>query len=458
MRVLLVQAYLGRVERYGCVFPLGLCYIATALAARGHQVRLLDMNLYDTPYAKLETVVRECTPNVVGISLRNIDTTDRLDPFYYYSTLRSIIASVKATDPHVRLMIGGAGFSMFARVIMQRHPELDYGVFLEGEETTPDLLEHLDSPEMVKGIYFRRDGAVHFTGHRPFPDVHALPAPRRNFAEVAKYREPRSMGVQAKRGCSLRCAYCSYPFLNGTTIRIRSPKAVVDEIEHLHTVFNLDEVIFVDNIFNIPEAHAKAICREIIARDLKVRWSAWFDVGTLSEDLVRLASQSGCYRICVSPDGASDASLRALGKDFNETAIQRVIGIARMFPEIEFRFSLFCSPPGQNLSGVIKTVKLFVKTHILLRNGRCLVSWVRLLPNTVMYDTAIAEGVIRDTIDLLPPEEHGIGNLFYSCSRTGFYATPLFIGIAMVCSVGKRLMTLVRALRTCSNCVRRRTP
>lgn len=448
MKVLLVQAYLGRAEKYGCVFPLGLCYIATALADRGHQVRLLDMNLYGVPFVKLAMTIRDYVPEVVGISLRNIDTTDRMDPFYYYPTLRDILDCVKTTAPRARIMIGGAGFSMFARIIMERNPELDYGVFLEGEETAPDLLEHLDSPEVVKGVYFRRDGAVMFTGQRLFPDLSTIPAPRREFAEVEKYCEPRSVGVQAKRGCSLKCAYCSYPLLNGATTRTRSPKAVVDEIEHLSSTFGVKEVIFVDSVFNIPEEHAAAICREIIQRALNIRWSAWFDVRTLSADLVRLANQSGCYRICVSPDAASNASLRALRKDFDEAAIRRLVGIARAFPHIEFRFSIFCSPPDQDLIGVIKTIGLFLKTHVLLRNGRCLVSWVRLLPETAMYDMAVSEGVINEKTDLLPSKEDGIGGVFYSCPRTGFYTTPMFMTLHAAWSAGKWMVGALARRRT----------
>ena len=121
------------------------------------------------------------------------------------------------------MAVGGAGFSMFAKEIMERHQRLDFGLVLEAEESLPELLHNLEQPEQVAGIYFRTADEVRYTGDRLLPVFPSAPYPRRDFLDLQPYLQiPFSMGVRTKRGCALKCAYCNYPFLNGQRFRLRT--------------------------------------------------------------------------------------------------------------------------------------------------------------------------------------------------------------------------------------------
>jgi len=52
------------------VFPLGLAHLGAALRRAGHQVRWHDALVESE---RLETLLAEFQPNLVGISLRNVD-------------------------------------------------------------------------------------------------------------------------------------------------------------------------------------------------------------------------------------------------------------------------------------------------------------------------------------------------------------------------------------------------
>ncbi len=179
------------------------------------------LNLSAEPYRDLRSRVSSFSPDIVGISLRNLDTTDRLKFFYYYASLNDTLAAEKSVAPSVPIMTRGAGFSLFPRTIMERHEAIDFGVYLEGAESAPELLRSLRNPSSVKGIFYRREGRVAYTGPRLAPDFACLPAPRRDFVEVHRYDSPLAMGVQAKRGCVLECAYCTYPHLNGRHLQLQ---------------------------------------------------------------------------------------------------------------------------------------------------------------------------------------------------------------------------------------------
>lgn len=451
MKVLLIQAYLGRKDKEGNIFPLGLCYIGTALSDREHEIKLLDPNLYDNPYAEIERISRDFMPDVVGISLRNIDTTQKLDKYLYYKTLNPTVKIIKKAVPGVRVMIGGTGFSMFAEQIMAKFPDIDFGVFLEGDESTPELLDNLDTPEKVKGIFVRKGDRVIFTGARHLPDMTQVPVPRKDFAEVKKYTHDIffNIGVQTKRGCSLKCAYCSYPFLNGVRLRLRSPANVVDEIAHLKDKFDIEKFMFADSVFNLPRGHAEEICREILKRKIKVTWNAWFDIQNFTEELMFLAREAGCVSMAFSPDAASNESLKVLRKNLTEQEIYRVLAMARKVKGVHFFFSFFCTPPAQDFIGFLKMLKLFFAINIFLfGKGRAGMGWIRVEPNTLMTRIAITDGIIHESTDLLPETEDELGKLFYSCPATRGYADPVFLFINnMVNSLLPMLRTVKKSLK-----------
>ena len=72
MRVLLVSGNL-HVQPYP-VYPIGLDYVAGAIADR-HSVRIVDMNVQEDGQT-LAKAIEGFAPEVVGLSIRNVDTSD----------------------------------------------------------------------------------------------------------------------------------------------------------------------------------------------------------------------------------------------------------------------------------------------------------------------------------------------------------------------------------------------
>jgi radical SAM superfamily enzyme YgiQ (UPF0313 family) len=427
MRVLLVQALLGRQEPRGVIFPLGLCYVATAL--EGHEVRVLDLNLCESPYEELRSQMHAYRPEIVGISLRNIDTASARDSFYYFKTLEPTVLLLKQVDPTVKILIGGSGFSIYAEAIMKRIPGIDFGIFLEGEEATPELLRNLASPESVRGVFSRRNKKAVFSGRRPLLDFQNFPPPRKNFVDVRAYLRPEAftIGIQTKRGCAMRCTYCVYPHLNGPALRARKAEQVVDEIEDLVSRFNVSRFMFADGVFNVPPAHAAQICEAIVRRKLKVEWAAYFDMRSFTHEFLTLCLESGCKNFVFSPDAASNESLEALGKGISERDISRVMRMMEKTSGVWVEFDCFSSPPGQTFAGFLKTFLLYVKVGLTFRGrGGFFLSQIRIEPHTEICERAIAEGIISEDTELLPLEEGDLQNLFYKCPATSWYADRFF--------------------------------
>jgi radical SAM superfamily enzyme YgiQ (UPF0313 family) len=414
MKVMLIQAYLGRKELP--VFPLGLAMLAAVLP--GHDVKIYDPNVSDEPYNDLRTSLAQFQPEVVGISLRNIDNQQGIDFFYYFETMEPTLKIIREICPKCSVAIGGAGYSMFAEKIMQRLDKVDFGVYLEGEESFPELLDNLGSPEVVKGIFYRNNGSVVFSGPRPLPDFSRLPFPRKDLVDISKYStHQEGIGIQTRRGCPLSCCYCTYPTLNGNKIRERSVQSVVDEVEDWMKR-GVSSFIFSDALFTLPLDHATAICDEILKRKLKVRWSAWAEPRFITREFLLLAREAGCTFIAYTPDALSSSSLKALRKAITKEDVIKVYRLATEIKGIKTGFGFFVNPPQETLRGFLETLWFFIKGNLVLRiknGGGVGLNWIRIEPDTRIFDIALSENVITRTTEMLPPAgQVRHAELFYS--------------------------------------------
>jgi len=412
MKILLIQSFLGRKEKP--IYPLGLAYLAAHL--KHHTIKAIDPNVRGRPMEEIAETIKSFHPEVIGISLRNLDTTQIMDPFVYLQGFKQTLAVVEKEAAKAKVVVGGSGFSIYAKEIMQQFFRIDAGVFLEAEDSFVELIDHWEGRDKVKGLYLRREQEVIFTGPREFRSIENLPFPDWDTVPVEPYKHLLdAVGVQTKRGCGLKCAYCNYPFLNGACYRFRSPEAVGEEIEKLVKDYRVERFIFVDSIFNIPREHCEKVMREIIRRKLQVKWTGWYNERNLDKELSELAIEAGCEFFSFSPDGFSDASLKALGKNLRKKDILRVYGLMRNYPQALVGYNFFINPPGQTVIDLLKLIAFGLKVKWTFR-GRCLgflLGSIRIEPDTPIFELAVKEGFIRRETALAAQTREELLQLFY---------------------------------------------
>jgi anaerobic magnesium-protoporphyrin IX monomethyl ester cyclase len=317
-----------------------------------------------------------------------------------------------------KIVIGGSGFSMFAYEVMQNEHRIDYGIFLEGEITFPELLEHLEKPGSVRGIFFRENGKVVFSGPKIQVDLTTVSFPEKNLVPLEPYlNNPEAIGVETKRGCALGCIYCIYGFLNGKNYRLKEPVRVVDEIESLVVDGHVKNFTFVDSVFNLPVAHAESICKEIIRRGLKVSWSAWFHEKYLDEEFIDLIRKAGCKKVILSPDGFSDEVLRKLGKNSQKNDILKSYYMLKDIDGIEVCYNFFKNPPGQTLITFFLLIAFYFKAKFGMKSRvHFEFNSIRIEPHTALSKLALEEGIIKENEDLLSPK-------YYTNPKTAYLDT-----------------------------------
>lgn len=435
MRILLMPSYLGDDCKEPIVFPLGLAYVASMIDD-SHELMGWDPNLEQHAMNKLKNVLESINPDAVCVSFRNVDSVFSDRAHSYYDPFVVLVKQIKQVLPHCKLVVGGAGFSIFAEEIMRRNPEIDYGIVSEGELSFPSLLKNFDHPERVKNLVMRKDGRVISTERDELVEFGKLPCPKRECFDLEKYaNHPFAVGVQSSRGCTFGCIYCLHRFLMGRTYRLRSPKEVVDEIEDLISHHGIETFYFVNPVFNVPPNHARALCREIKKRKLEIRWEACFRPDFLNLNFMQEAVDAGCQLFDFSPDGASDEAMRILGKDLSIDDVEKTINWASKIEEAKVAYEFVYDLPYANKSHIFGLMRLFPK--IMAKCGRKLryltLTKMRVFPHTPLFHIALKQGKVDAHADLLYPFHYTSHSSRNPCNIVPYFLRGSSIIFRMLC-------------------------
>src|SRR5579864_643266 len=89
-RVLLVSTNRERAPQP--VLPNGVACVASALAAADHTVHVLDLCFSRNPVVTAASTARRLRPDVIGVSVRNIDNSDTIALRHYTPEAASILS------------------------------------------------------------------------------------------------------------------------------------------------------------------------------------------------------------------------------------------------------------------------------------------------------------------------------------------------------------------------------
>jgi radical SAM superfamily enzyme YgiQ (UPF0313 family) len=395
MRVLLVSA---NIERLNILpLPLGPALVAAACRKAGHNVVLLNLMFEGDTQSAIQDCVEGFRPEVIGISVRNIDDQNMADPKFLLPPVREVVKACRSLCD-TPIIVGGAGYSIFPESAL-RYLGADMGIRGEGEVAFAALLERVAKGAPVSGL-----PGLYLPGQRPADRTFArnlddLPLPESGlWIPSVRGKSEFWVPVQSRRGCPLDCSFCSTAAIEGRTLRAHSPEAIAAWLEQLassgFTNFN-----FVDNTFNLPPDYAKELCRKIVERGLALNFWCIIYPKWVDAELVELMTRTGCREISLGFESGSDPMLASLNKLFNTEEVKTV---AKMFADagIFRRGFLLLGGPGETRESVEDSLAFADSLNL---DALKVTVGVRIYPETPLAATALAEGMIRPDDDLLWP-------------------------------------------------------
>ncbi len=416
-RVLLVST--NRERQPYPVVPNGLACVASALDAAGHRVRFLDLCFARDPIATARSAAVNFSPDIIGVSVRNIDNSDAIALRHYTPEARGILRALRQAAPNARVIAGGAAFGVAPEALF-RELGVDYAVAGDGERASVALVNALMSGKAVEalpGLVRDRNGIVAFTPPGEDADLDSLPAPAlHRWIDLARYqRHGATIPIQTKRGCVYKCVYCTYRNVEGWGYRTRDPELVADEIKELRIEAGVRHFDFVDSTFNSPPGHAIQVCEAITRRKLAVQLDTTnFTPASASSELLRAMKVAGFRSLGITAESASDAVLEKLEKGFSASKVREVAERVEKHG-IRTLWIFLVGGPGET-TGTLEETLSFADWRLTRGDAVYLTVGLRIYPGTTLHRIAISEGVVRPDSTLLDPA-------FYFSSGLDFNAT-----------------------------------
>lgn len=333
----------------------------------------------------------------VGLSIRNVDNLAWPGVVSYLPEIREAVARVRRYYPAERVILGGAGYSIF-------------GARLAGA---------LGLPPGVAGAgetaLWERLGGAPAAGDEPDFSYHQDAAPE---ALQRYYRDGGMLGIQSRRGCPFACTYCTYPLLEGRALRLRPPAGVVAELRALREQHGVAVCYFVDCLFNHPRAYTLDLLHALRDARLDVRWYAFASPAGWDAELARAMAQAGCAGVEFGSESGDPLSLRDWGKPYGPESLREASRCCRE-AGVKFCHYLLLGAPGETPAGIAATVELLRRCEpstVIVSIG------ARVYPGTPLEQAGRCQGWLpagRDLLEpfFLRPEKMDLPEILEWCTR-----------------------------------------
>ena len=399
MRVLLISANTEQINMP--VLPLGLAYVAAALDEQGHTLRMLNLMMQTDTQKALHEAIDEFNPEIIGISVRNIDDQNMENPRFLLEAVKEVVTNCRKYSD-ATIVLGGAGYSIFPQATLD-FLDADIGIQGEGESAFLTLLNGLHKKKAlseIPGLYLPGQKSQKEPEYiksltdipLPLPDVHLSTPSTLKDQEIW-------IPFQSRRGCPMDCSYCSTATIEGRTIRKHDPKKVVETISK-YTEAGLDHFFFVDNTFNLPSVYANTLCEQLISSKLKITWRCILYPWKVDDVLVEKMARAGCREVSLGFESGSEKILANMNKKYLPTDVRQISERLKKFGIGRMGFLLF-GRPGETKETANESLEFADSLDL---EAMKITIGIRIYPHTSLQQTAIKEGLITAGDNLLIPK------------------------------------------------------
>lgn len=393
MNVLLVitNRYRGPIP----VMPLGACMVADATVRAGYHVQVLDLMFVRNPLRALCSSIDKIQPDVIGLSVRNIDNNDMLHPVAFYKDLKLLVDAIRSKTKAM-LILGGAGAGVMPEQLLN-YTGADWVITGNGEVVFPEVLDVLsknEKPIHVPGIAWNDKTGFKINAHSGsnFLLNNVIPDFRRWINVPAYLSRFSTIPIQTKLGCHFQCVYCTYRKLEGISYRLCDSEQVANAIIEL-TKSGMKDIEFVDNVFNSPYGHALDICDSIAKTGINARFqTVELNPLFIDDKLLHVMERAGFVGIGITVESAADPVLERLKKGFTAREIYRSSEIIRKHTMPCLWIFMF-GGPGETEDTVMETLD-FAKRQIRPEDVALFMIGIRIYPGTELENIARSEDVL----------------------------------------------------------------
>lgn len=380
--------------------PYGMACVAAAVKEAGFDVKSVNLMTRSDEASVLEQTLESFPPDVIGISVRNIDDQCMENTRFLVDHVNPIITICRRMSK-APIVLGGAGYSIFPRSVLD-YLNADMGIQGEGEASFVELLRRIKKKRPyhdISGLYLRNGSLSPIRTSQKNLDMFPFPAPEKDLHSHPDFDETQIwLPFQTRRGCPMQCSYCSTAAIEGRLIRKYSPERAVEALRK-YTEAGFTQFFFSDNIFNLPASHAESLCDHIIQAGLNIKWRAIIYPNKIEERIIEKMARAGCAHVSLGFESGSIDILKNLNKKFTP---QTVVNISKLFAKhgMSRMGFLLLGGPGETKETVSQSLEFADSLNLEMMK---ITAGIRIYPNTKLARIAVREKIIpKDDTLLLP--------------------------------------------------------
>lgn len=305
--------------------PLDLAYMAAMLERMGIECRIRDYAAEKAEWKDFAEDLERFEPDMLVVSITTPTILKDLGACHTAKELR----------PRILTVAKGAHFTPKAEQVILGYRQLDIAIRGESEHAIAEIAERRRFKDVL-GLTYRSEGRLVKNPDRPYievEDLDRLPFPARHLLKNDLYTtpdtgEPITM-INTGRGCPHKCIYCAVTIASGYKLKVRSPKNIVDEIEECVKRLAIRNFFFRADTFTWDEKWTTDVCREILARGLKIRWGSNSRVDTISEERLVWMKKAGCWIIGFGIESGNQENLDKMKKRAKLEDARRAIALCK---------------------------------------------------------------------------------------------------------------------------------
>jgi anaerobic magnesium-protoporphyrin IX monomethyl ester cyclase len=343
-------------------FSLTISYLGTYLHKAGFTFDYI--NDFQTDKEKLIQKLEQEEIRLIGI----------ITTFYVtYMPILEIMKVIRTYNPTVKVVVGGP--FIYNQVKMSEPEQLEYmfktigaDIYVnsaQGETTLTRILKaikHKKPLNRIPNIYFKeKPGGGTYVQTPIEKEKNKLPE---NMVDWTLFTGSirQNLAIRTSISCPFSCTFCSYTEKAGEYQTLNAD-TLEKELNQVKQNFNVKNIHFVDDTFNIPPPRFKKILKMMVKNEYGFKWHSFFRCQFTDEEVVKLMKESGCEGVFLGLESGNNQVLKNMNKEVTVEQYRQGIELLKKNDILVFG-SFIIGFPGETEDTVQESIDLIEETGI----------------------------------------------------------------------------------------------